>query len=133
MSDTAIPLLVVGAHMSGLPLNGELTERGGALLEPVLTAACYRLFALQTSPPKPGLVRIAPGAGGRSVAGELWALPPAGLASLLAALPQPMALGRTSLADGRDVVGFLCEPAALTNAVEISSFGGWRAYLDSLR
>jgi allophanate hydrolase len=118
-------LLVVGAHLSGMALNGQLRERGGRLLEPVTTAPAYGLYALDTEPPKPGLVR-----GGRTpVAGELWAMTPAGLGSLLAALPQPMALGRVTLSDGREVVGFLCEPVALDGARDISAFGGWRDYL----
>jgi allophanate hydrolase len=122
-----IPLLVVGAHMSGGPLNGQLIERGARFAAPTCTSPAYRLFALDTDPPKPGLVR-APGAGA-SIAGELWTLPPAGLASLLAELPRPMALGRVTLEDGREVVGFLCEPAALDAAQEITRFGGWSAFL----
>jgi allophanate hydrolase len=120
-----VALLVVGAHMSGMPLNGELVARGGRLLGPVSTAPDYRLYALDTVPAKPGLVR----GGYASIEGELWALPPGGLASLLASLPQPMVLGRVALADGREVVGFLCEPAALADAAEITGHGGWRAYL----
>jgi allophanate hydrolase len=123
-----LPLLVVGAHMSGEPLNGELTGRGGRLLRAVRTAAEYRLYVLATEPPKPGLVRAESGV---SIAGELWALPPAGLASLLAELPSPMALGRVALEDGSEVTGFLCEPAALAGAREVTAFGGWRPYLAS--
>jgi allophanate hydrolase len=122
-------LLVVGAHMSGLPLNGQLLERGARLLGPAVTAAAYRLFALDTDPPKPGLVR----GGSAAITGELWALSPAGLGSLLSILPQPMALGRVALSDGSEVVGFLCEPAALETAQEISAFGGWRDYLATVR
>ncbi len=104
----------------------ELTARGGALIRPVRTSASYRLYRLGTTPVKPGLVRTADG--GAQIGGELWALPPAGLGSLLAALPAPMALGSVTLEDGTEVVGFLCEPAALTGALEITSYGGWRAY-----
>jgi allophanate hydrolase len=117
-------LLVVGAHMSGMPLNSQLTNRGARLLGPASTSPSYRLFALDTDPPKPGLVR----GGSVSILGELWAMSEAGLGSLLAQLPQPMALGRVTLEDGREVVGFLCEPAALDGAEEISAFGGWRDY-----
>jgi len=124
----SVELLVVGAHMSGEPLNAELTGRGAVLLGEARTAPHYRLYRLATEPPKPGLVRVE-GDGGVSVEGELWALPPAGIASLLAALPAPMALGRVQLDDGSETVGFLCEPVAITGAEEISAFGGWRAYL----
>jgi allophanate hydrolase len=128
----AIELLVVGAHMSCMPLNSELTDRGGRLVCAVETAPNYRLYRLDTSPPKPGLVRTARDeAGSAAVAGELWALPAAGLASLLASLPTPMALGRVALSDGTEVVGFLCEPAALAGAQEITEYGGWRAYVSS--
>ena len=127
------PLLVVGAHMSAQPLNGQLTGRGGRLIGRVRTAPEYRLFALATTPPKPGLVRAAAaGAGNRArIEGELWELPPTGLASLLGELPAPMALGPVNLEDGSTVVGFLCEPAALDGATEITGFGGWREYLAS--
>jgi allophanate hydrolase len=125
----AIPLLVLGAHLRGQPLNGQLTERGARFLGDVRTASDYRLYRLGTDPAKPGLVR-APGSvhpGG--LAGELWALPPVGLATFLDELPAPMTLGSVALADGRSVTGFLCEPAALDGAEEITRFGGWRAYL----
>jgi allophanate hydrolase len=120
----SIALLVVGAHMSGMPLNVQLVERGARCLGPAVTAPAYRLYALDTDPPKPGLVR----GGNGAIDGELWAISPAGLGSLLAILPQPMALGRVALSDGSEVVGFLCEPAALDGAEEITAFGGWRAY-----
>jgi allophanate hydrolase len=126
---SATRLLVVGAHLSGQPLNGELTTRGARLVGQVLTASGYRLYRLDTTPPKPGLVRS--DAGGAAIEGELWELPPAGLAGLLAELPSPMALGRVALADGSEVVGFLCEPAALERAEEITAYGGWLAYLRS--
>ncbi len=125
----AIELLVLGAHLRGQPLNGQLTERGARYLGPVRTAPGYRLYRLDTDPPKPGLVRAGHASAGTSIAAELWALPPAGLATLLARLPAPMALGPVRLADGRSVTGFLCEPAALTGAEEITGFGGWREHL----
>jgi allophanate hydrolase len=103
------------------------------LLAQVRTAPSYRFYRLATTPPKPGLVR-ADGAAREaseptSIEGELWALPPAGLASLLAELPAPMALGRVTLDDRSEVVGFLCEPAALTDAQDITAYGGWREFL----
>lgn len=124
---SAVPLVVVGAHLSGQPLNGQLTSLGARLLAPVRTAAEYRLYALDTEPAKPGLVRVAEG--GAQIEAELWALPRAGLGGLLAELPAPMALGRVRLADGAEHVGFLCEPAAVAGARDITSFEGWRAFL----
>lgn len=124
-----VPVLVVGAHRAGQPLHHQLVERGARGLGVVRTAPTYRIYALATDPPKPGLVRVREG--GVAVEGELWALPPAQLGSFLAALPAPMALGQVKLDDGRDVVGFLCEPAALGGAPDISEHGSWLAYLDA--
>ncbi len=122
-----IELFVAGAHLSGMPLNPQLTERGARLLGEARTAAHYRLYALDTTPPKPGVVRVDDN--GASLPGEVWALSPAALGTFLAAIPQPMALGEVELDDGRSVVGFLCEPIALEGARDITAIGGWRAYL----
>ena len=125
----SIDLLVVGAHLRGQPLNHELLAAGGTLLGPACTAPCYRLYALDTRPPKPGLVRVASATSGASIAGEVWRLPAAGFARFMAGLAAPMAIGRVVLDDGRDVLGFLCEPAAVRGAADITAFGGWRAWL----
>ncbi|MEU4095210.1 allophanate hydrolase [Streptomyces sp. NPDC026673] len=126
-----VSFAVVGAHLSGQPLNGELLSLGGHLLRPTRTAPEYRLYALPTTPPKPGLVRVPEEGGGAAVEAEVWELPAEGLGRLLAALPRPMALGAVRLADGTTVPGFLCEPAALAGARDITEHGGWRAYLAS--
>jgi allophanate hydrolase len=124
-----ITLAVVGAHLTGQPLNHQLTERSARYLGPASTAATYRLFALDTQPPKPGLVRV--GDGGRTVALEIWELPPAGFADFVAAVPSPMVIGVLDLDDSTQVTGFLCEPAALEGAADITEHGGWLAYLSS--
>jgi allophanate hydrolase len=125
-------LLVVGAHLSGQPLNHELLAAGGVLIGPAATAPSYRLYALDTAPPKPGLVRVAgPVPSGASIAAELWRLPAAGLARFMCGLARPMAIGRVLLDDDREVLGFLCEPAALDGATDITPYGGWLAYLAS--
>ncbi|WP_169982681.1 allophanate hydrolase [Microbispora sp. H10836] len=125
----AARLAVVGAHLSGQPLNHELTARGARLLAATGTAARYRLHALTTDPPKPGLVRVAEG--GAAIECEVWELPAGGLGDLLSALPRPMTLGPVELADGTDVPGFLCAPEGLRGATDITAYGGWRAYLRS--
>jgi allophanate hydrolase len=127
--DAPIALFVAGAHLSGQPLNHQLTERGARLLRDARTAPNYRLYALDTVPPKPGVVRVADD--GASLPGEVWELPPAALGTFLAAIPQPMALGEVELDDGSTVVGFLCEPLALEGALDITAAGGWRAYLSA--
>jgi allophanate hydrolase len=118
---------VVGAHLSGQPLNRQLLALGARLDRSTTTAPLYRLHALRTDPPKPGLVHV--GKGGAAIETEVWRLPAQGLGRLLTALPRPMALGSVELADGSRVPGFLCEPGALTDARDITSYGGWRPYL----
>jgi allophanate hydrolase len=124
-----IPLVVVGAHLNGQPLNHQLRDRGGRLLATVHTAEAYRLYALDTVPSKPGLLRV--GSGGRSIAAEVWELPPAGFADFVAHVPPPLAVGSVLLAGGSWLPGFLCEPLALETAVDITDYGGWRPYLNS--
>jgi allophanate hydrolase len=126
-----VDLLVVGAHLSGQPLNHELLAAGATLVGPAATARRYRLLALDTAPPKPGLVREA--RGGASIAGEVWRLPAAGFARFMAGLASPMAVGLVGLDDGRDVLGFLCEAAAMAGAADITGYGGWRAWREALR
>jgi allophanate hydrolase len=125
----AVPLAVAGAHLSGQPLNRQLTDRGARLVRTTTTAPRYRLVALATDPPKPGLVHLADGADGGAIEVEVWELPPVGFAGFVAALPRPMAIGKVALADGTSVPGFLCEPEAVDGATDITASGGWRAYL----
>ncbi|MGA1328500.1 MAG: allophanate hydrolase [Rubrivivax sp.] len=127
-TEAVLPIAVVGAHLSGLPLNGQLTERGATLLRATRTAPCYRLHELPgTTPPKPGLQRVA--AGGAAVEVEVWALPQAQVGSFLALIPAPLGLGTVELEDGSPVHGFLCEAHALAGARDITAHGGWRAWL----
>ncbi len=123
-----IALAVVGAHLSGMPLNGELKACGGRFLQEAQTAPDYRLFALDTQPPKPGLLRVTAGQGA-SVALEIWALPADGFGRFVAAIPAPLGIGTLTLADGRGVKGFLVEANATQAARDISGFGGWRAFV----
>ena len=123
-----IALAVVGAHLTGMPLNGELTGPGGYLLEETRTAPGYRLYALAgTVPPKPGMV-FDPGFDGAGIVVEVWALPAAAFGAFTARIPAPLGIGRITLADGRAVSGFLCESHALAGAQEITGHGGWRAF-----
>jgi allophanate hydrolase len=121
-------IALVGAHMSGLPLNGQVTSLGGRFLAATTTSPDYRLFALSGGPPaRPGLLRVADG--GAVIAVETWAVPTVGLGQLLGQIPSPLGLGRVRLADGRQVTGFLVESAGLEGARDITEFGGWRSYL----
>ncbi len=129
-SVATLPIAVVGAHLSGMPLNGQLTERGATLAAATHTAPRYRLYALPgTTPPKPGLQRV--GDGGAGIAVEVWDMPLAAVGSFLALIPPPLGLGSVELEGGRWVHGFLCEDHALRGALDVTSFGGWRAYVSS--
>ncbi|HUD50725.1 allophanate hydrolase, partial [Parvibaculum sp.] len=65
-----LEIAVVGAHMTGLPLNPELTSRGGMFVERTKTAACYQFYALAGGPPfRPGLVKSDKGA---AIELEVW-------------------------------------------------------------
>src|SRR5882724_7078060 len=128
VSADEIAIAVVGAHLSGMALNGELQTLNGCLLEAATTAPDYKLYALDTTPPKPGMLRVDAGTG-TAIKLELWALSAAAFGKFVAAIPPPMAIGTIRLADGRDVKGFMVEPIAAEGARDISKFGGWRAFM----
>jgi allophanate hydrolase len=128
----SMQLAVVGAHLEGLPLHWQLTQRHARLVARTRTAPVYRLHALPgTVPPKPGLARVAAGEAGAAIEVEVYELPQADIGSFLALIPAPLGLGSIELEEGRWVHGFICEPAALAGAPDISASGGWRAYLAS--
>lgn len=123
-------LVVAGAHMQGLPLNHQLTDRGARFLERVQTSTSYRLYALPGGPPyRPGLVQVD---GGVSIEVELWSIPMIHYGSFVAGIPEPLGIGTITLADARKEQGFLCEQFATWDATDISEFGGWRAYVSQL-
>ena len=122
-----VDVAVVGAHLSGQPLNHQLTERGGRLVRAARTSARYHLFALPNSTPaKPGLVRASEG---HAIELEVWRLPATQYGSFVALIGSPLGIGNVELEDGTWVQGFVCESWALDGAEEISRFGGWRAWL----
>src|SRR5258706_1186423 len=123
-----IAIAIVGAHLSGMVLNGELKGPGGRSLVQARTAPDYKLYALDTTPPKPGMLRVEAGAGS-SIELEVWALGAAAFGKFVAALPPPLSIGPVRLADGRGVKGFIVEPADIAGARDISAFNGWRAFV----
>ncbi|MCX2721172.1 allophanate hydrolase [Roseibium salinum] len=126
-----ISIAVCGAHMSGLPLNHELTSRGARFVKACRTSPEYRFFALAGEPPKrPGLVHE-PGASGAAVSLEVWAMPSEHFGSFMSGIPEPLCIGTVKLDDGSRVNGFLCEAYAVEGATEITRFGSWRDYLSS--
>lgn len=125
-----VRVAVVGAHLTGMPLNHQLTSRHAVLVEKTRTADDYRLYALaNTTPPKPGLVKSESGA---PIEVELWDVPVTAFGAFVAEIPAPLGIGTLELEDGRLVKGFICEPRGLDGARDITTFGGWRAYLASL-
>jgi allophanate hydrolase len=121
-------LVVCGAHMSGLPLNHQLTGREGRLLRQTRTAPCYRLYALPGGPPhRPGLVRQA--SGGAAIDVEVWELPTQHVGSFLKGIPAPLGLGTVALEDGTTETGFICEGYDIEGAEDITTLGGWRAFV----
>lgn len=127
-SGDEIPIAVVGAHLSGMALNGELKALNARLIEATRTAPDYKLYALKTMPPKPGLLRIEAGTGA-SIELEIWSLSPSAFGNFVNAIPAPMAIGTIRLTDGRSVKGFLVEPEVLSEARDITAYGGWRKYM----
>ena len=123
-----IDVAVCGAHLSGLPLNGQLTSRGARLRRSTTTAPSYRLYALPGGPPqRPGLVRVAEG--GVAIEVEVWSVPAQHLGSFIDAIPAPLGIGRVRLADGSQVAGFVCEALGVVDAQDISSLGSWRRFV----
>lgn len=125
-----IELAVVGAHLRGMPLNHELLACGARFREETSTASDYRLYALQgTVPAKPGMARAE---GGAAIAVEVWDMPVVNFGRFVAGVPTPLGIGTVQLQDGRSVKGFICEGHALLQATDITAFGGWRTYCQSL-
>ncbi|MBI3775469.1 MAG: allophanate hydrolase [Gammaproteobacteria bacterium] len=124
-----IAVAVCGAHLEGLALNHQLTSRGARLLQRTRSAPYYRLYALPGGPPqRSGLIRT--GTGGAAIEVEVWSVPAQHFGSFVAQIPAPLCIGKLELADGVWVSGFICETYAITGAQDITSFGGWRAYLE---
>lgn len=122
-----VRVAVVGAHLRGMPLNFQLTTRDAAFVEATHTAPHYRLYALaNTQPQKPGIARDTAGA---AIEVELWDIPLARFGEFVAEIPAPLGIGSLELSDGRWVKGFICEPAALNDATDITEFKGWRHWI----
>ena len=127
-----IDVMVCGAHLSGLPLNKQLLDRGARHVATTRTAPVYRFYALPGGPPfRPGLVRVSDD--GCAIEVEVWRVPAEHFGSFVAGIPAPLGIGKVKLEDGSEVSGFLCEPLGLEGAADISALRGWRAYLESRR
>jgi allophanate hydrolase len=128
-----IGIAVVGAHLTGMPLNSELKSFGARFLERTTTTADYRLFLLSgTTPAKPGLLRVGVDAG-VAVDVEIWTMPAEQFGRFVASIPAPLSIGTLTISDGRDVKGFLVEAEATRDARDISAFGGWRNFMEQMK
>jgi allophanate hydrolase len=124
-----IAVAVVGAHLTGMPLNGELKSFRARFLERTTTTPDYRMFLLPgTAPAKPGLLRVAAGHG-TAIDVEIWAMPVEQFGRFIESIPAPLSIGSLTVADGRSVKGFLVEAEATRDARDISAFGGWRSFI----
>ena len=119
-------LAVVGAHLSGLPLNFQLTQRHARLVTTTQTAPKYRFYALPDGK-RPGLIKVAEG--GAAIECEIWEMPASQFGSFVAGIPAPLGIGKLELADGATVNGFICESLGVKDAQDITEYGGWRAWL----
>jgi len=127
MTDETVKIAVCGAHMSGLPLNHQLTSIGGKLVAQTTTAPYYQLYKLDCfTPARPGLLRVKLGT---AIALEVWEVPVKNYGAFVAAISAPLGIGRIELSDGTLVQGFICEAYATDNAENISALGSWRNYL----
>lgn len=129
-------LAVVGAHLSGFPLNSDLLALGATLQAVTKTSPNYKLYELPknnaNAPPKPGLARCHPAdlqKRGSSIEIEIWTIPLVAVGGFLQTIPSPLGLGTIETCDGEWVKGFICEPYGLVGARDITEFGGWRAYI----
>lgn len=128
-----VRVAVCGAHLSGLPLNEQLTSRKARLVASTTTAPDYQLYALPGPPPyRPGMLRVERGEQGVAIEVEVWEMPAREFGGFVTGIPAPLGIGTITLADGSTVQGFLCEHYAITGATEIGRFGGWRNYLQQL-
>jgi allophanate hydrolase len=126
LPDGEVRVAVVGAHLSGLPLNGQLIERHARLVAAMQTASQYRLYALPDGK-RPGLIQVSEG--GAAIACEVWEMPASQFGSFVAGIPAPLGIGKLALADGSVVNGFICEGVGVADAQDITEYGGWRGWL----
>ena len=122
-----IPVIVCGAHLDGLPLNWQLSERGAVLEEVTTTADAYKMYVIEGAIPRPGLIRS--DEQGSAIDIEVWQLPKAEFGGFVAGIPSPLGIGKVETSDGRWLPGFICEGYAVQGAKEITDLGGWRQYM----
>jgi len=125
-----ILLAVNGTLMRGLELEHNLIKAGAAFLREDRTAPIYRLWSVNDI--HPAMIRV-PKTDDKavSVALEVWKVPAAGLAQILLGEPEGLSIGKVLLQNGETVLGVIAEPELVKGQKEISTYGGWRAYLST--
>jgi allophanate hydrolase len=129
-SPQGVKLAVVGAHLYGMPLHHQLASRDARFVRAAKTAPSYKLYAMETTPPKPALIHDPAGA---AIELEIYTLSHSAFGAFTEEIPAPLAMGNVTLEDGSTIKGFVAEPRAIANAKDITSFGGWRAFIASLK
>lgn len=126
-----IDIAVCGAHLSGMPLNHQLTENNAVLVKATKTAATYKLYALAGGPPyRPGLMKVSED--GAAIEVEVWRMPLTSFGEFMTGIPHPLGIGKALLEDGEEVNSFICEAYAIEDAEDITRFGGWRNYMKDI-
>jgi allophanate hydrolase len=128
LPDGQVRVAVVGAHLSGLPLNHQLTERNAHWVSATQTASRYRFYALPDGK-RPGLIKV--DRDGAAIACEVWEMSVSQFGSFVAGIPTPLGIGKLELADGSVVNGFICEGIGVADAQDITEYGGWKAWLEA--
>lgn len=128
LPDGQVRVAVVGAHLSGLPLNHQLTERNARLVAITQSAPKYRFYALSDGK-RPGLIKV--DRDGAAIVCEIWEIPASQFGTFVAGIPAPLSIGKLELADGSVVSGFICEGIGVADAQDITEYGGWKAWLEA--
>ena len=123
--DRYVDLVVCGAHLDGMALNWQLSERGASKQSLTTTSAHYRLYAMNDG--RPALVRDEQQ--GAEIEVEVWRLDKSEFGSFVADIPPPLGIGKVELADGRWLPSFIAESRATLGAEEITVLQGWRNYM----
>lgn len=122
-----ISLAVCGAHLSGEPLNHQLTELGAVFRRCTRTTPNYEMVALSSF--KPGMYRNE--VDGFAIEVEVWDIPAKNLGAFVDKIDSPLGVGKVEICDGQMVTGFLIENYVVEGLKNISKYGGWRQYKNS--
>ena len=118
-----------GTLMRGLALCPNLLNVGAQFERETRTEETYMLWTIDDKYTAKEKVKD----GGTAEAVEISQVPLAGLGIVLSQEPPGLAIGKVTLEDGEEVLGVIGEPLTVEGKKEITAFGGWRAYQESLQ